>query len=967
MKFSDAFDDILREKQDRADRESLREGKKPLWIKLHGLPGVAYTSTPMGPIDMKGNEREPRSEVVFEHEPSGKILAIVDNVKPEKEDDLVVLAVKMLAPVNWDVPEDQIDKEAAYKYVHAFLTKTKGNAAFRFASSLAHGLSGALSAERAARDNETLTVRRRADESKMMFAEMSDPLFQAVEKGKYGDTVYVEDPKVSAYKHMAWLKRSGLTYSTVSRLDGSYTVSDDGGGQMTFAPSVTEGNGFTKALAVEPHQRLSEAAVQPASLADMFAGEVISFLLKYARIYGMDRIYAAHTDGLHFDCASGGYSITFRKVRPNLYSIDGVMCTLEGPSELDDAIYALEDETFRTPKDAANAICDAISSAMDKHRENHPEDYYDEFPESADGQLVARYETRGGRYWIEVYRSGGSYHARTDSGGASGYTRDGMLAWLCNAVYGAAGGGRGSQNYKLVSGIALSGSVYMADTRVGVVYYALDDKRIEATRQQDPEKFAQHVKLITTTVRGPVPESALKEQDLCARMNAKIQAAGLPGAVEFAVGLFTWFGLGEDGEPIIMGSVLSDAERRVDACIAAANAAEDTAEDLQQADFVDEVGMDTEPTADATALDSGFGYESAPEDGLEDYADYGQFEPLDGQGDTFDGLSGQGAVQFDEPAYEAPASFQGMIDGFDPVGLSDPVDVDITNDTIPYDLDVSLLPDDQDDEDYFSAYESVLKESGRLPRYPRELADRIKQFQSKLPRAKKSVFASEINVGDWIWDKGLFWHVTGKTKKELVTKCIYSEYPKNFLLLDGGVFATRYDVVTDPSIIPVAYELTADADKWQKSQGGTVESKQLKERVDVMDAMENDPDVIPFANDKFKVSITYSTITWPEDSDGSGNDYEEENGYEMRDEVMDFDDVCREIENGGFTELSDSSVIRSPDDVPAHIWLSTPDADTDVRTGASTTRSLHVSDIRGKDLDKARWFAILKCCNIVRR
>jgi len=49
--------------------------------------------------------------------------------------------------------------------------------------------------------------------------------FTAIEKGKHGETVYVDDPKIEAYKHAAYIQNVlHQNYRLTCHEDGAYTV-----------------------------------------------------------------------------------------------------------------------------------------------------------------------------------------------------------------------------------------------------------------------------------------------------------------------------------------------------------------------------------------------------------------------------------------------------------------------------------------------------------------------------------------------------------------------------------------------------------------------------------------------------------------------------------------------------------------------------------------------------------------------
>ena len=61
-------------------------------------------------------------------------------------------------------------------------------------------------------------------------------MFRVIEKGKSGDTVYVDNPKMAAYKQMAYIQNIlGRHYSLICHADGRFTVNGDGLASITYA------------------------------------------------------------------------------------------------------------------------------------------------------------------------------------------------------------------------------------------------------------------------------------------------------------------------------------------------------------------------------------------------------------------------------------------------------------------------------------------------------------------------------------------------------------------------------------------------------------------------------------------------------------------------------------------------------------------------------------------------------------
>jgi hypothetical protein len=58
--------------------------------------------------------------------------------------------------------------------------------------------------------------------------------FRVVYQGKHGPSVVSDNPKLDAYKEMAFHKLQGRTYSTTFHADGAVTVAVDGLEPLTF-------------------------------------------------------------------------------------------------------------------------------------------------------------------------------------------------------------------------------------------------------------------------------------------------------------------------------------------------------------------------------------------------------------------------------------------------------------------------------------------------------------------------------------------------------------------------------------------------------------------------------------------------------------------------------------------------------------------------------------------------------------
>jgi hypothetical protein len=63
-------------------------------------------------------------------------------------------------------------------------------------------------------------------------------MFAIIYQGPHGDTVTVDDPRLSAYKQAAYIRlKLGRNYCLTANEDGSFTVSGDGLQPITFERS----------------------------------------------------------------------------------------------------------------------------------------------------------------------------------------------------------------------------------------------------------------------------------------------------------------------------------------------------------------------------------------------------------------------------------------------------------------------------------------------------------------------------------------------------------------------------------------------------------------------------------------------------------------------------------------------------------------------------------------------------------
>jgi hypothetical protein len=83
----------------------------------------------------------------------------------------------------------------------------------------------------------------------------------------------------------------------------------------------------------------------------------------------------------------------------------------------------------------------------------------------------------------------------------------------------------------------------------------------------------------------------------------------------------------------------------------------------------------------------------------------------------------------------------------------------------------------------------------------------------------------------------------------------------------------------------------------------------------------------------FNVSITYST--WNDEAYEAGDT--DDKGFEIQDEKMDLRELIKTIDEGGFNHLS-----TQPYDGSGSVWISNADGDTDMFTGETTYRNIHI-------------------------
>lgn len=92
---------------------------------------------------------------------------------------------------------------------------------------------------------------------------------------------------------------------------------------------------------------------------------------------------------------------------------------------------------------------------------------------------------------------------------------------------------------------------------------------------------------------------------------------------------------------------------------------------------------------------------------------------------------------------------------------------------------------------------------------------------------------------------------------------------------------------------------------------------------------------------QFTVSKTYEIIT-PESAEiGDAA----ERGYEFENQIFTLHELIDEINNSGFTSLSESPIIYNAllkRDGKAHVWLNTTDPERNYRTGEETFYGLHI-------------------------
>jgi hypothetical protein len=65
-------------------------------------------------------------------------------------------------------------------------------------------------------------------------------MFSIIYQGPHGDTVSAADPRLTAYKQAAYIRRLlGRNFTLTVRADGCYTVAGDGLAPITFEKRLT--------------------------------------------------------------------------------------------------------------------------------------------------------------------------------------------------------------------------------------------------------------------------------------------------------------------------------------------------------------------------------------------------------------------------------------------------------------------------------------------------------------------------------------------------------------------------------------------------------------------------------------------------------------------------------------------------------------------------------------------------------
>jgi hypothetical protein len=60
-------------------------------------------------------------------------------------------------------------------------------------------------------------------------------MYKIIEQGVHGDTVYVDNPKLEAYKQIVFIVNVlGRRYQLICQADGQYTVNGDGLASLTY-------------------------------------------------------------------------------------------------------------------------------------------------------------------------------------------------------------------------------------------------------------------------------------------------------------------------------------------------------------------------------------------------------------------------------------------------------------------------------------------------------------------------------------------------------------------------------------------------------------------------------------------------------------------------------------------------------------------------------------------------------------
>jgi hypothetical protein len=111
---------------------------------------------------------------------------------------------------------------------------------------------------------------------------------------------------------------------------------------------------------------------------------------------------------------------------------------------------------------------------------------------------------------------------------------------------------------------------------------------------------------------------------------------------------------------------------------------------------------------------------------------------------------------------------------------------------------------------------------------------------------------------------------------------------------------------------------------------------------------------------KFTVSRTFDTYTPPDDPDAEAIDGDTDNGFVFEDEIMEFRDVLRELQD--MNELSCGSYGQTWEGT----WATQEHQTSCYRTGETRAEAVHISHVNGKPITGHQLRRLLKAAGLIK-